>query len=194
MFEKILGNDHIKAFLENMLTSGRIGNSFLFSGPDGVGKGLFAHEFAKRLIASNTSNSRILDKIDHGNHPDIKHYRPEGKIGVHSIDAMRRFNEEVYLRPYEADWKVFIVHDAERMLSYSANALLKTFEEPAEDSVIILLSSAKHQLIPTILSRCKTLHFHRVGEMEMTHFLIDQYHVPSDKPANRRASSKGTWY
>ena len=77
---------------------------------------------------------------------------------MHSIDALRSLQKEVYLAPYEAKWKVFIIHDADRMLPTSANALLKTFEEPYKTSVIILLSS-KPENLPTLLSRCRRWHF-----------------------------------
>lgn len=148
-----MNNDHIKKCLANMVEKDAVCNSLLFAGPAGVGKGQFALDFAKMLLEKECEN-----------HPDLRIYRPEGKIGMHSIDSMRSLTEEVYLSPYQAKWKVFIVHDAERMLSYSANALLKTFEEPGPQSVIILLSSSPEKLIPTIRSRCRTLFFHGEGK------------------------------
>lgn len=175
-----------------MVSNGSIGNSLLFSGPDGVGKSLFAIELAKLLICQDDPNGVHLRKIESGNHPDIKHYRPEGKLGIHTIDSMRRFNEDVYLRSYESKWKIFIIHEAHRMLPFSANALLKTFEEPASDSVIILLTCAREMLIPTILSRCRTLHFHKVEKKEITLHLIDKYHCPSDEARRYAELSLGS--
>jgi DNA polymerase III subunit delta' len=158
LFEHIPGNDHIKTSLVNMVQKQCIGNSLLFAGPEEASKDQFALALAKLLLGESAS-----DKIEAGNHPDMHIYRPEGKIGMHSIASMRQFCEEVYLPPYEGAWKVFILHDAERMLTYSANALLKTFEEPALDSVIILLSSYPNRLLPTILSRCRIVRFQSVG-------------------------------
>lgn len=153
-FEHIEGNDSIKTCLTNMVAKGAIGNSLLFAGPENASKDQFALALAKMLMGE-----AALEKIEAGTHPDLHQYRPEGKIGMHSISAMRQFCEEVYLPPYEGEWKVFMIHDAERMLSYSANALLKTFEEPALNSVIILLSSHPSALLPTILSRCRIVRF-----------------------------------
>ena len=138
MFKHILGNDQIKFFLSQTLKLGTVGNSLLFAGPDGVGKSLFAEAFAKALISQDDPKGSHRDKIESGNHPDIRVYRPEGKIGMHSLGSMRQFTEEVYQSPFEAKFKVFIIHDADRMLPASSNALLKTFEEPLQNSIIIL--------------------------------------------------------
>lgn len=158
-FEHILGNDPVKGFLANMVKKKVVGNSLLFAGPEEASKDQFALSLAK-LLMGEASHSKIAA----GNHPDLHIYRPEGKIGMHSLSSMRQFCEEVYLPPYESPWKIFIIFDAERMLTYSANALLKTFEEPALDSVIILLSSHPDALLPTILSRCRTIRFQSVSK------------------------------
>ncbi len=167
MFESIVGNDPIKEYLYRAVERKMVGNSYLFAGPDGIGKSLFALEFARLLIGDS-------EKLKSGNHPDIHIYRPEGKIGMHSIDTMRQFNREVYLAPLEAPWKVFIIHDADRMLSYSANALLKTFEEPAQDSLIVLLSSTPENFLPTVLSRCRRVYFQPIEDDLLIRWLTEE--------------------
>lgn len=156
-FDHIQGNDHVKAYLLNMVEKGAVGNALLFSGSENAFKEQFAISLAKILMGEAAQF-----KIDAGNHPDLHIYRPEGKVGMHSIASMRQFCEEVYLPPYEGPWKIFILHDAERMLTYSANALLKTFEEPSFDSLIILLTSNFNLLLPTIVSRCRIIRFQPV--------------------------------
>lgn len=163
IFDHIPGNESVKGYLLSMIEKNAIGNSLLFAGPQEASKELFAIAFAKLLMGPESHK-----KIDEGNHPDIHIYRPEGKIGMHSLASMRQFCEEVYLPPYENKWKVFIIHEADRMLSYSANALLKTFEEPAQDSVIILISSNPTALLPTVLSRCRTIRFQRISGVSAT--------------------------
>jgi DNA polymerase-3 subunit delta' len=153
MFAHITGNDHVKAYLKNMIDKQAIGNSLLFSGPENAQMHLFAEALAKYLLGGEIAH-----------HPDYHVYRPEGKIGMHSIHSMRKFSEEVYIAPFQAKWKVFVIYDADRMLSYSANALLKTFEEPAKDSFIILVTHSPQLLLPTVLSRCRAVRFH--GEIE----------------------------
>lgn len=166
-FEGIVGNAHIKNYLTRMVERNAIANSLLFSGPDGIGKSLFAISFAKLLLCKDDPSGRQQSKIESVTHPDVHVYKPEGKIGMHSIESLRQLSHEVYMAPYEGKWKIFIIHEAERMLIYSANALLKTFEEPAPHSIIILLSSAHETLLPTILSRCQMLHFHTVDDADI---------------------------
>lgn len=192
MFDHIIGNESAKTYLKRVVEKGTIGNSLLFAGPEGVGKSLFAEAFAKLLICSNDPHGQHRRKIESGNHPDIRVYRPEGKIGMHSIASMRQFSEEVYLAPFEANYKVFIIHEAERMLSYSANALLKTFEEPASDTIIILLSHAPSSLLPTILSRCRMINFRLLSEEEITLFLIQQHQKKAEEAQTISMLSQGS--
>jgi len=166
MFDHIIGNDRVKHHLTRMIERDKIGHSFLFAGPPGIGKSLFAEALASHIVGKQTKN-----------HPDIRSYRPEGKIGMHSIDSMRKFHEDVYLAPLESHKKVFILHDADRMLSTSANALLKTFEEPADDAVIILLSSRPEQLLTTVLSRCRRVFFQPVETQVLIDWLVQNKNI-----------------
>ncbi|ADI38374.1 putative DNA polymerase III, delta' subunit [Waddlia chondrophila 2032/99] len=130
--------------LHRLIEMDRIPHSLLLIGSDKATLKETALSFARSIL-----------KTDRKEHPDIRLYMPEGKVGLHSIFSMRKFSEEVYLSPFESLKKVFILLEAERMLPTSANALLKTFEEPAPDSVIILATSSPSQLLPTVLSRCQ---------------------------------------
>lgn len=168
MFEHLFGNEEIKRALIRMVETKAIANSLLFAGPEGVGKGLFAIALAETLLG-------------HTNHPDLHLLHPEGKLGLHSIHSLRRFSEEVAMAPFQGKWKVFIIHDAERMLPTSSNALLKTFEEPPLDTLIILLSSQPTALLPTILSRCRKVYFRPIAEQEIAHYLQEKHRVGSDE-------------
>lgn len=182
MFDHIIGNDNVKKYLKRIVEKGTIGNTLLFAGPKGVGKSLFAEAFAKLVLCNNDFNSPHRIKIESGNHPDICIYRPEGKIGMHSIASMRQFSETVYLPPFEAKYKVFIIHEAERMLPYSSNALLKTFEEPTLDTIIILLTHTPSALLPTVRSRCRMIHFQLITEESIALHLM-QYHQKNEEEA-----------
>ena len=151
----------------------------MFAGPDGVGKSLFALALAKKLLGSES-------------HPDLHIYRAEGKIGMHTIASMRQLSEEVYMAPFKGPWKVFIIHDAERMLPYSSNALLKTFEEPAADSLIILLSGSPAALLPTIVSRCRTIHFQALKEEEMVPLLQSRWKLAKEEAQRIAGLSQGS--
>lgn len=158
MFETLYGNDPIKAYLTRALEENNLPQTLLFAGPEGIGKSLFAKEVAAYALA--TVPSRIVNET----HPDLHVVRPEGKSGLHAIDSLRTLIGQVYEAPYEAQRKVFIIHDAERMQTPSANALLKTLEEPALDTTLILLTSQPQDILPTILSRCIRLNFQPLPE------------------------------
>lgn len=179
-FSSLIGNDPIKTFLLRTVQSSQIPQSLLFSGPEGVGKTAFALEYARMIL-----------EIQKEMHPDMHIYRPEGKIGMHSIQSMREFSDAVYLAPFEAKKKVFIIQDAHRMLIYSANALLKTFEEPPTNSVIILTTHAPEQLLPTILSRCQKIRFLPVSNLILQEWLIGRGMSP-DEAAVSAKQAKGS--
>lgn len=192
-FSQILGNENIKRQLNCMLSKKAIRHALLFAGPEGVGKSLFAQVLAARVLSEYEENDqRHLSKVQAGKHPDVHIYRPEGKLGLHSIQALRQLGEEVHLPPYEASWKVFIIHEAERMLSYSANALLKTFEEPPPRTLIILLSRSHSTLLPTILSRCCTLHFQVLSDSLVQEYLTQNYSLDDFTLANRVFQAQGS--
>lgn len=141
-------NEYLKKLSKNPFVS----RSLLFAGYDKKIMEEEAITFAKALLNDQ-------GKVDLGNHPDLHLLKPEGKIGLHSIASIRKLIDEVYLPPSEAPCKVFVIFDADRMLPTSANALLKTFEEPVERTFIILLAPSPRNLLATIVSRCQTLYF-----------------------------------
>jgi len=157
--DQLKGNDAVKGYLKRMAAQERVAHSLLFAGPENAGKSAFAKAFAELLICKEDPQGKHRHKLQAGAHPDLHILRPEGKLGLHSIDSLRHFIGEVHLPPHEAKVKLFIIEEAHRMWPYSANALLKTFEEPPLDTIIILLTHAPQSLLPTILSRCRTVYF-----------------------------------
>lgn len=178
-FSQIIGNEEIKRRLIRMIANNSLGPALLFSGTDGIGKGLFAWVLAAEVMAAEDPihAEKHLFKMSCGSHPDVHLFRPEGKLGLHSIQSLRNLCEEVHLPPYEASRKFLIIHDAERMLSVSANALLKTFEEPPPRTVIILISSCQASLLPTIISRCSHFHFQPISDEAIKGFLKEKYQL-----------------
>jgi DNA polymerase-3 subunit delta' len=80
---------------------------------------------------------------------------------------------EANFRPFEANARVFIVDDADKMTEGASNALLKTLEEPPSTSHIILVTSRPDKLLPTIRSRCQTIRFGPAAFEEIEKHLID---------------------
>lgn len=160
LFSHLIGNQSAKAVLERLLEKNTLPSVLLFHGVDGVGKGLFAKAIAEKLMGR--------EKKDH---PDIHIFYPEGKTHQHPIANIRQLINEVGMPPFEAPCKVFIIHDAEKMLPSSSNALLKTLEEPPSNTYIFLISSDPDKLLSTIVSRCCKISFFPVSENEIATFL-----------------------
>src|SRR3989344_960555 len=160
MFDQILGNEQIKAYLTKACLENRLGSTLLFSGPDGVGKRLFANALAAHLLKAP------LSRIEQNNHPDFHVLPPEGKSGVYPIEKIRSMIDEGHVAPFESSCKVFVLEDAERMQLASANALLKTLEERLDGVAFMLLTSQPKEILATILSRSTVLSFQPLREKE----------------------------
>jgi hypothetical protein len=87
------------------------------------------------------------------------------------IDQIRNLQKELSFRPFEAEKKACIIEAAERMNLSSANAFLKTLEEPPGNALLILLTSNIGAILPTILSRCQRLSFSPIPEAAIENYL-----------------------
>lgn len=143
-------NQEIEVQLQKWVDSSQVPHSLLFSGSTLSPYEKSAMNFAQVIIGCDAD----LEK-----HPDFYLYKPEGKLGMHSIESMRHLRDEAYLPPYKSKRKVFVLLSADRMQAPSANSLLKTFEEPPLTSTIILVSAHPERLLPTVRSRCQSVHF-----------------------------------
>jgi DNA polymerase III subunit delta' len=148
-------NEQNVAYLKRCIDLERIPHSLLLAGPSHSPKEEVALDFAHQLLGEK------------GQIPDLYVYRPEGKLGLHLMETMREFRDEVYMPPYQHSRKVLILFDAERMQAASANSLLKTFEEPLETSIMILVSSFPEKILPTIRSRCQILYFQGTAQSQL---------------------------
>ena len=108
MFQTILGNDHIKKYLQLALKKNSVANTLLFVGQDGIGKKLFAKELAYHLMYSNAIDEVTKKRVVENNHPDLHIFRPEGKTGMHTIAAMRELISQVFLAPFEVPVEFFL--------------------------------------------------------------------------------------
>ena len=177
-FSEIIGHDEAIRMLQKAIASGRISHSYLFSGPDGVGKETVARIFAKVLNCKEggvdaCERCTSCRKAEKGIHPDISTIRPDGN--TIKIEEIREMQREVALKSLEGRWKVKILVDAEKMTKEASNCLLKTLEEPPPNSIIILVSSDPDRLLPTVISRCQAFRFGAMGEGELSKILMERF-------------------
>ncbi|MEN6310429.1 MAG: DNA polymerase III subunit delta' [Acidobacteriota bacterium] len=180
-FKDIAGNARIKRILGLALERGRVPNSLIFSGPEGVGKTAMALTLAKTLNCQGSTPAPIVDScdacpscraIDEGRHPDVMII--EAEVKDIKIEQTRFLKQMAYLKPMMGKRRVFIIEDADKLNEASANSLLKVLEEPPLFSHIILVTASPFLIVPTILSRCRTLAFSPVGREEIEEILADR--------------------
>jgi DNA polymerase-3 subunit delta' len=193
MFARLVGNQRAQDTLRRMLTGRRVPGALLFAGEEAVGKKLFAVELAKALNCLNPQGVEACDacsacqriprfaespsdpkergkQIAWSGHQDVGIVRLEK--AVITVDQARQIDRETNYRPLEGKARVFVIDDAERMNDAASNALLKTLEEPARTSHIILLSSRPSNLLSTIRSRCQTIRFAPLSTEEIESYLV----------------------
>lgn len=164
-FQHIVGQERAIAQLQRILRHGVAASGYLFVGPEGVGKRLTALAFAKALNCERPVDTDSCDacatcvRIDHGSYPDLLVLAPEGPGDEIRIETMKEMIRVVHLTPLEAQAKVCIIDGAERLNEASANAFLKTLEEPPGATAFLLLTHDRYRLWPTIVSRCQEVRF-----------------------------------
>lgn len=182
--------------LRNMLSRQRIPNALLFWGPGGVGKRMMATEFAKAVaceavLEDSCDECLSCRKIMKGNHPDLLTVSPTKKSRIIDVEAVNSMIEMASLRPYESQWRVFIIHDADRLGPAAQNHLLKTLEEPLGQSVFILLTEAPQFLLPTIRSRCQRVRFGRLKPSTVISILLREREISEDTAPAIAALAQG---
>jgi DNA polymerase-3 subunit delta' len=173
----VIGHDVQTAALKAAFASERPHHAWLLTGPQGLGKALFAEQAAIWLLAgrpggegfSGADDSAAAALIAAGSHPDFRRLvRTEddkGKLrAVIRVDEVRALQPLFRQTPSIADWRVVIVDSADEMNPQSANALLKNLEEPPQQTLFFLISHMPGRLLPTIRSRCRTLRFSRLPD------------------------------
>jgi DNA polymerase-3 subunit delta' len=186
-FTDILGHDRQVAVVRRAVTTGQIPPAYLFHGEEGIGKLMLAREFAKALNCEggagpgeSCGTCRPCRNIDAGCHPNVSTLTLEvnpdtGKLRQQiRIEQVRAAQEFLSLKAVGEGRKALIVDDAHLMNDNAMNALLKTLEEPPDRSHVILVTSRPNFLLPTILSRCRTMSFQPLKAGLVAGLLVDR--------------------
>lgn len=191
------GHHQAKKILGKQLQNDTLSQSYLFLGPEGIGKKMLALELAKKILygSAGSAESSNIDKdqvnlsgstspaptavgapsprLERGNieklysHPDFLML----DLGAEEIPVASAldFLSKTAFKPFVGAKKVAIINNSENLNLQSGNALLKTLEEPSESSVIILVANSR-QILPTIMSRCQVLNFSPIDNETLAQF------------------------
>jgi DNA polymerase-3 subunit delta' len=181
----LFGHDEAVDAFRAGLAGGRLHHAWLITGPEGVGKGLFAEKAALRVLAEGAGrlDAPGLDVpdthptarlVEAGSHPDLMRLERLPKdngvdlarsITVDQVRGLQRlFSTTASMSP----WRVVIIDSIDDLERAGANALLKNLEEPPPASLFLLVSHAPERLLPTIRSRCRQLRLSALDDAAMT--------------------------
>lgn len=99
----------------------------------------------------------------------------ENKQGIINVAEARRLVQDLSFKPVEADYKVLIIWQPEKMNISASNVLLKFFEEPPQNTLIFMVADEKDQLLPTIQSRFQIINIPKVDDIALYGFLKDHF-------------------
>lgn len=169
MRPEILGHQNIKKILNKQFEAGKLAHAYLFVGPKGTGKKSLAKELAEKVLGLRLSD----EDAGNLNRPVGTFSSPaEGVLKRHpdyyqldcsqdaSAETVREFVDRMALKPFLSKRKFALLSHLENLNAQGVNALLKTLEEPPQNTVIVLTANTG-RILPTILSRCQVFSFNR---------------------------------
>lgn len=176
--------------LQTVLKNHELAHAYLFVGPTGSGKSEIAKWLALRLFCLHLQNGEPdltcpeCQRILSGNHPDVVVAKPEGR--QIKVDEIRHLKDEFTKSAVEGNRKLFIIHDAEKMTNNAANSLLKFIEEPGPGIYILMLTTNKSAVLPTIRSRTQIIELQPLQRAE-----LEQVLTQNDIPRTERTVAIG---
>ena len=191
----VRGHDRVVASLRRAMAQGRLPHAFLFTGPEGIGKRLFAQTLAQALLCERRPEADLDPcgacpaclQVAAKTHPDVLRVgKPEDKHEL-PIGIIRELNHDLGLKPMAGGRRVAIVDDADDLSEEAANAFLKTLEEPPPGSALILLGTSAEGQLDTIVSRCRVVRFDPLPEPELAAVLLEQGVTADPAEAGRLA-------
>lgn len=191
----IIGHEWAVQYLHRSLANERATHAYVIAGLPNVGKTLLATRLAQALNCEQPNapcgDCRACRRIEKGSFPDVRSTGLQAQAAAQKpsesvkqrlgIDAIREWQADIALRPYEGRRRVFILHNAETLTDQAANAMLKTLEEPPPYATLILLANGTGDLLPTIASRCQALKLRPVPRHLIENALIERWNIaPAD--------------
>lgn len=179
-FNNLIGNEKIKDVLKKNILNNNLVHSYMFIGLEGIGKSLFARDFAEMMLCTANNSLACGEcksclEFETNNNPDFMQIDSDGKII--KIDQIRHMQEKIIEKPIISNRKIYIINDADLMTKEAQNCLLKTLEEPPEYITIILVVTNESKILPTIKSRCMKIAFNKIEESVLLNYLKNNFQI-----------------
>ena len=166
-----------------VINQGRLPHALLLTGQPGLGKGAFSTYLASQLLCENRIGASGpcghcpgCMQFKAGTHPDFFQVQPEEDAAVIKVDQIRQLSEKLSLSSHQGGYQVAVLNPAETMNLNAANSLLKTLEEPSDNTVLILISARPAQLPATVRSRCQQVRIEVPDSQAALDWLQEQGH------------------
>ena len=186
-FKDIIGQESIKKHLQTAIKTGNLSHAYIINGEYGSGRQTIASALAKTIQCQSKTDDTdacgvctSCKQAESHNHPDIK-YITHDKTSISVNDIREQLNNDISIKPYSSEYKIYIIPDANKMTEQAQNALLKTIEEPPVYAIIILLTENCDSLLPTIRSRCVTLTMNPVEKDQICTYLENKFQLEPEQ-------------
>ena len=166
-WDDIIGQPDAVTQLKNAQEAGALSHAYLFVGAQGLGKTNAARALAAGVMCKDggCKTCAVCQRLERDTHPDFSLIEPEGP--QYFVDQIRTLIHDATLRPVEADHKFYVIYAADLFNDSSANAFLKTLEEPNPHVTFILIAHNLQAVLPTIVSRCIVVRFKTLPQSVM---------------------------
>jgi DNA polymerase-3 subunit delta' len=175
VFDLVPGQQRVKELFARAVREDSLSHAYLFSGPEGLGKTVFARELGVALVTSCQGCSVCAEcqRARRGAHPDLHEVEREGPNIL--LEHVKPIIADLSLRPFAASRRVWIIPEVEYLNDAAANKLLKSIEEPPAYVVFLLVTDRFERVMPTIVSRCQLVEFHPLSDPEVEDHLRRQF-------------------
>lgn len=186
-FKDIIGQESIKKHLQTAIKTGNLSHAYIINGEYGSGRQTIASALAKTIQCQSKTDDTdacgvctSCKQAESHNHPDIK-YITHDKTSISVNDIREQLNNDISIKPYSSEYKIYIIPDANKMTEQAQNTLLKTIEEPPVYAIIILLTENCDSLLPTIRSRCVTLTMNPIEKDKICTYLENKFQLEPEQ-------------
>jgi DNA polymerase-3 subunit delta' len=197
-FSSVVGHTQVVALLKRAAAAGRVPQSLLLSGPEGVGKRTIALALAQAVNCPSRKDGdacgvcSTCQRIARDQYSDVVVIDKGGEASIKIAPLRERLLHVVGYRPFEGERRVYIIDPADEMGPDAQAALLKTLEEPPPAAILILISAYADTLLATIRSRCRRLRLASLSERDVARILVERCQIDRKEAGVLAAMSGGS--